>query len=100
MRVNRIYQSVFFLPVVLSLVVVGFIWELQFNPTEGSINNALGAVKSGHIIDWPRNPHLNLYAIPIATSWPHIGYIMVIYLAGLKTVDPTLRAAAKVDAAN
>ncbi|TMG60719.1 MAG: sugar ABC transporter permease [Chloroflexi bacterium] len=100
LRGNRIYQSVFFLPVVLSLVVVGFIWELQFNPTEGFINNALGVVKSGHIIDWLGNPHLNLYAILIATSWRHIGYIMVIYLAGLKSVDPTLREAAKVDGAN
>ena len=100
LRGNRIYQSVFFLPVVLSLVVVGFIWELQFNPTEGFINNALGVVKSGHIIDWLGNPHLDLYAILIATSWRHIGYIMVIYLAGLKSVDPTLREAAKVDGAN
>ncbi len=100
LRGNRIYQSVFFLPVILSLVVVGFIWELQFNPTEGFINNALGVVKSGHIIDWLGNPHLNLYAILIATSWRHIGYIMVIYLAGLKSVDPTLREAAKVDGAN
>src|SRR6184192_3798645 len=100
MRGVGFYQSVIFLPVVLSLVVVGFIWELQFNPTEGFINNALGVVKSGHIIDWLGNPHLNLYAILIATSWRHIGYIMVIYLAGLKSVDPTLREAAKVDGAN
>ena len=99
-RGSRFYQSVFFLPVVLSLVVVGFIWELQFSPTEGFINNAFGFVKSGRIIDWLGNPSINLYAILIATSWRHIGYIMVIYLAGLKSVDPTLREAAKVDGAN
>ena len=97
---SRIYQSVFFLPVVLSLVVVGFIWELQFSPTDGFINNALGIAKSDHIIDWLGNPRINLFAILIATSWRHIGYIMVIYLAGLKSVDPTLREAAKVDGAN
>jgi multiple sugar transport system permease protein len=94
------YQSVFFLPVVLSLVIVGFIWELQFSPTEGFINNAFGLVKSGHIIDWLGNPRLNLYAILVAATWRHVGYIMVIYLAGLKSVDPTLREAAKVDGAN
>src|SRR2546423_6917140 len=94
------YQSVFFLPVVLSLVVVGFIWELQFSPTEGFINNAFGLVKSGNIIDWLGNPHINLYAVVIAASWRHVGYMMVIYLAGLKSVDPTLREAAKVDGAN
>ncbi len=100
LRGSRLYQSVFFLPVVLSLVVVGFIWELQFSPTEGFINNALGLVKSGNIIDWLGNPRINLFAILVAASWRHVGYIMVIYLAGLKSVDPTLREAARVDGAN
>jgi len=100
LRGSRLYQSVFFLPVVLSLVIVGFIWELQFSPTEGFINNALGLVKSGNIIDWLGNPRINLFAILVAASWRHVGYIMVIYLAGLKSVDPTLREAAKVDGAN
>lgn len=100
MHGTRFYQSVFFLPVVLSLVVVGFIWELQFSPTEGFINNALGRVKSDNIIDWLGNPRINLFAVLIAASWRHVGYMMVIYLAGLKSVDPTLREAAKVDGAN
>jgi ABC-type sugar transport system permease subunit len=99
-RGTAFYQSVFYLPVVLSLVIVGFIWELQFSPTEGFINNALGLVKSGRIIDWLGDSRINLYAILIAASWRHVGYIMVIYLAGLKSVDPTLREAAKVDGAN
>ena len=100
MRGVGFYQSVFFLPVVLSLVIVGFIWTLQFSPTDGFINNAFGLVNSGHIIDWLGNPRINLYAILVAATWRHVGYIMVIYLAGLKSVDPTLREAAKVDGAN
>jgi multiple sugar transport system permease protein len=99
MRGKRIYQSVFFLPVVLSLVVVGFIWELQFAPSDGFINNAFGLVKSGKIIDWLGDPKINLYSVLVAASWRHIGYIMVLYLAGLKSVDPSLREAAKVDGA-
>jgi len=99
MRGTRIYQSIFFLPVVLSLVVVGFIWELQYSPTDGFINNAFGVVKSGHLIDWLGDPHLNLFAILVAASWRHIGYIMILYLAGLKSVDPSLREAARVDGA-
>jgi multiple sugar transport system permease protein len=99
MRGTRIYQSVFFLPVVLSLVVVGFIWELQYAPNDGFINNALGLVKSHRIIDWLGDPKINLYAALVATSWRHIGYIMILYLAGLKSVDPSLREAAKVDGA-
>lgn len=100
MHGTRFYQSVFFLPVVLSLVVVGFVWELQFSPTDGFINNAFGLVRSGNIIDWLGNPRINLFAVLVAASWRHVGYMMVIYLAGLKSVDPTLREAAKVDGAN
>ena len=100
LRGTAFYQSVFFLPVVLSLVIVGFIWELQFSPTEGFINNAFGLTKASNIIDWLGNPRINLFAILIAASWRHVGYIMVIYLSGLKSVDPTLREAAKVDGAN
>ena len=99
MRGTRIYQSVFFLPVVLSLVVVGFIWELQYSPTDGFLNNAFGLVKSGHLIDWLGNPRINLFAVLVAASWRHIGYIMILYLAGLKSVDPSLREAARVDGA-
>ena len=100
MRGTRFYQSVFFLPVVLSLALVGFIWELQYSPTQGFINNALNRTSANNIIDWLGNPRINLFAVLIAASWRHIGYIMVIYLAGLKSVDPTLREAAKVDGAN
>jgi len=96
---KRIYQSVFFLPVVLPLVVVGFIWELQYAPSDGFINNAFGLVKSGKIIDWLGNPSLAIFSVVFAASWRHIGYIMVLYLAGLKSVDPSLREAAKVDGA-
>jgi multiple sugar transport system permease protein len=99
MRGTRIYQSILFLPVVLSLVVVGFIWELQFAPTDGFINNAFGLVKSNRIIDWLGDPRINLFAVLVAASWRHVGYIMVIYLAGLKSVDPSLREAARVDGA-
>jgi multiple sugar transport system permease protein len=100
LRGTRFYQSIFFLPVVLSLALVGFIWELQYSPTQGFINNALHRTSANNIIDWLGNPHINLFAILIAASWRHVGYVMVIYLAGLKSVDPTLREAAKVDGAN
>jgi multiple sugar transport system permease protein len=98
MRGARFYQSVFFLPVVLSLVVVGFIWELQYAPNDGFINNALG-LKGGRIIDCLGDPKINLYAVLVAASWRHVGYVMIIYLAGLKSVDPSLREAARVDGA-
>jgi len=100
LRGTRIYQTIFYLPVVLSLAVIGIIWSLQYAPEQGFINNALGRTANNNLIDWLGNPNLNLWAALVATSWRHVGYIMVLYLAGLKSVDPTLREAAKVDGAN
>lgn len=99
-RGTRFYQTVFYLPVVLSLAVVGFIWELQYAPEQGFINNVLGTTKQGNLIDWLGDPSLNLWAVLVAASWRHAGYIMVLYLAGLKSVDPALREAAAIDGAN
>jgi multiple sugar transport system permease protein len=100
LRGTRIYQTVFYLPVVLSLAVIGLIWGLQYAPEQGFINNAIGRTRNDNLIDWLGNPDLNLWAALVATSWRHVGYIMVIYLAGLKSVDPGLREAATVDGAN
>jgi ABC-type sugar transport system permease subunit len=100
MRGTRFYQTVFYLPVVLSLAVIGIIWKLQYAPEQGFINNFLGRTSNDNLIDWLGNPDLNLWAALVATSWRHVGYIMVLYLAGLKAFDPALREAAKVDGAN
>jgi ABC-type sugar transport system permease subunit len=100
LRGSRVYQTVFYLPVVLSLAVIGIIWTLQYAPENGFINNVLGRTGNNNLIDWYGNPSLNLWAALVATSWRHVGYIMVIYLAGLKSVDPALREAAKVDGAS
>jgi multiple sugar transport system permease protein len=99
-RGTRLYQSALYLPVVLSLAIVGFIWQLQYSPEDGFINNVLGTTRQDNLIDWMGNSSLNLWAILVAASWRHIGYIMVIYLAGLKSVDPALREAASIDGAN
>jgi ABC-type sugar transport system permease subunit len=95
LRGTRIYQSIFFTPVVLSFAIIGFIWQLMYSPTDGLINNITG----DHSHDWLGNPKLNLWAALVAVGWRHVGYIMVLYLAGLKALDPTLREAAAIDGA-
>ncbi|MFD6920629.1 carbohydrate ABC transporter permease [Streptomyces sp. NPDC059944] len=99
-RFSRVYQTAFFLPVVLSMAVIGFIWQLVYNPDTGLINSVIGANAPGHYIDWIGDPDLNLWAILIAASWRHTGYMMILYLAGLKGVDPSLREASALDGAN
>lgn len=99
-RGTRVYQSAIYLPVVLSLAIVGFIWQLIYSPDQGFINNVLGTAGTPRAIDWVGNRNVNLWAILVAASWRHVGYIMVLYLAGLKSVDPSLREAAAIDGAS
>lgn len=96
-RGTRLYQSAFFIPVVLSLALIGFIWQLMYAP-DGLINSILG--RTNDPIDFLGNPSINIWAVLVAASWRHAGYVMVLYLAGLKSVDPTLREAAALDGAN
>jgi ABC-type sugar transport system permease subunit len=98
-RGSRIYQSIFFLPVVLSFAIIGFIWQLIYSPTQGLINNVFENPAHGHVTDWLGNPKLNLWAILVAVGWRHAGYIMILYLAGLKAMDPSLREASAIDGA-
>jgi multiple sugar transport system permease protein len=100
LRGSRIYQSVFFLPVVISLAIVGFIWQLVYAPEQGLINNILGTNEQGNLINWLGDPNINLWAVLVAAAWRHAGYIMILYLAGLKSVDRSLREAAAIDGAS
>ncbi|HEY2984982.1 MAG TPA: sugar ABC transporter permease [Jatrophihabitantaceae bacterium] len=99
-RGSRIYQSVLFLPVMLSLALIGILWEFVYSPDVGLINTVIGHNHPDNLISWLGNPHLNLWAILVEASWRQAGYVMILYLAGLKAVDPGLREAALVDGAN
>src|SRR6478672_12870189 len=94
LRGSRIYQSIFFLPVVLSFAIIGFIIQLVYSPTQGLVNGIFGT----HT-DWLGDPSVNLWAVLVLVGWRHAGYIMILYLAGLKAVDPSLREAAAIDGA-
>ena len=100
LRGSWLYQSVFFIPVMLSLALVGIIWQLMYSSDSGLINSVLGTAGKPGAIDWFGNSNINLWAALIATSWKHVGYIMILYLAGLKGVDPTLKEAAAIDGAS
>nr|WP_167666518.1 sugar ABC transporter permease [Micromonospora narathiwatensis] len=92
MRGSRFYQTALYLPVVLSLALIGFVWQLIYSRDQGLLNAVLGSN-----VDWYGDPHVNIWAVLVAAGWRHVGYIMLLYLAGLKGVDPSLREAAAVD---
>lgn len=99
-RGSRIYQSIFFTPVMLSLALIGVIWQLFYNRDSGLLNFMLGTAGTPQAVDWFGDSGVNIWAALIAATWRHAGYVMILYLAGLKGVDPTLREAAQIDGAN
>ena len=94
-KFSRVYQTALYLPVVLSLALIGFVWQLIYSRDQGLLNAVLGTQ-----VDWYGNPSYNLWAALVASSWRHVGYIMLLYLAGLKAVDGSLREAAAIDGAS
>lgn len=94
MKGSKFYQTSFYLPVVLSIALIGFIWQLIYSRDQGLLNAVLGTS-----IDWYGDPHYNLWAAIVANGWRHTGYVMLMYLAGLKGVDPSIREAASMDGA-
>lgn len=95
-----IYRTAVFLPMVFSLVVTALIWNAIYQPA-GILNETLRAIG---LESWTRlwlgDPNTALYAIIVAALWRQIGYVMVLFLAGLKAIDPTLLEAARVDGAS
>ena len=96
---SRVYQTVLFLPVMLSLALIGIIWEFFYSPNYGLINVVTGHSTNANLIDWLGDPSINLWSVLIEASWRQAGYVMVLYLAGLKAMDPSLREAARIDGA-
>ncbi|MBO4205562.1 carbohydrate ABC transporter permease [Micromonospora echinofusca] len=95
LRGTRFYQTALYLPVVLSLALIGFVWQLIYSRDQGLLNGVFGTD-----VDWYGDPDVNIWAVLVAAGWRHVGYVMLLYLAGLKGVDPSLREAAAVDGAS
>lgn len=98
LRGSRIYQSIFFLPVMLSLALIGIIWQVVYTTNGGLLNTLLGHESGG--IDFLGDPKINLWAVLAEATWRQAGYVMVLYLSGLKAVDPALKESAALDGAN
>ncbi|MGW6489580.1 carbohydrate ABC transporter permease [Streptomyces sp. NPDC055056] len=93
------YRAALFLPVVFSLVATALVWQAIYQP-DGVLNQMLDALGLGSLRHaWLADQDTALYAVIVPALWRQIGYVMVLYLAGLKGIDPALYEAAKVDGA-
>ncbi|MEM9475998.1 MAG: sugar ABC transporter permease [Pseudomonadota bacterium] len=96
------FRAVYFMPVVVSIVVVSLLWRFIYSPGDGLLNNILTGLTFGAFEprDWLGDPSTALGAIMAMSVWQGVGFHMVIWLAGLQTISPTLYEAASIEGAN
>lgn len=95
---NKLIRMVIFLPNMISMVVVGFIWRYLFNQMSVTIDpdKWYGFLNQS----WLSNPNLVIYSVVIVSVWHGVGYIMTIYIAGLQDIDNQIIDASKIDGAS
>jgi raffinose/stachyose/melibiose transport system permease protein len=100
-RGSVFYRLAFFLPYILPGVAIGVVWGWIYDPIRGWLNQALELVGLGGLTTgWLGDPNTALYAVLATAIWASIGFVLVIFLAALRTVDVELIDAAKIDGAN
>ncbi|PID56510.1 ABC transporter permease [candidate division KSB3 bacterium] len=96
----RFFKVAFFLPRLLSVIVVGFLWKLILNPYNGVLNVLLERIGlAGWQQPWLGEPNIALTAVILVNSWFGMGFAMLIFLAGLQSIPLELVEAAKIDGA-
>lgn len=97
-RVAAVLQTVYFLPVAATLVAMAVAWQMLLHPTLGPMNGWLSAIGIPPQ-RWLSDRDLVLYTLAGIGVWQTVGYNMILFLAGLTAISPTLYAAAAVDGA-
>jgi len=100
-RGRTFFRAVYFLPCVLSFVVVGIVWGWIYHPTFGVLNAILKFLGLGFLArGWLGDSQWALYCVILAGSWTYYGFCMVILISALQNIEPLLYDAVKIDGAN
>jgi multiple sugar transport system permease protein len=97
-RFQGLFRTVFFAPVVTTLVAVAVVWRYLYHPRFGLLNRVLGWI-GVPAIDWLGDPRWVMPAIILLAVWKNFGYNMIVFLAGLQNIPETLYEAARIDGA-
>ncbi|MHB1312110.1 MAG: carbohydrate ABC transporter permease [Gemmatimonadaceae bacterium] len=95
----KVLRVVVFLPYVASTVAIALVWQWLLHRDFGLLNAALAAVHLPRV-DWLGNPATALPALMVVSAWGQLGYMMVVYLAGLQAIPASLLEAARLDGAD
>jgi multiple sugar transport system permease protein len=102
LKAVNIFRTIYFSPVVVTMVVVSVIWTFLYNPGEGLINKFIETITLGLLgpYDWLNDLKLAFPSIMLLSIWQGVGFQMIIYLAGLQDIPTFLYEAAEIDGAN
>ena len=98
-RLRGVYRTIFFAPVVTTLVAVAVVWRYFYHPRYGLLNHMLGALGLP-AIDWLGDPRWAMLSITLLAVWRTFGYSLVIFVAGLQAIPESLYEAARLDGAS
>lgn len=100
-KFGKVYRVIFFLPPVLSGIVIGLIWNWIFNGNYGLLNYWLSKIGLGYLArSWLADPKTALTCVSIIHIWKGFGWGFIILLAGLQNIPRTLYEAARIDGAS
>ena len=94
------YRTAFFFPYIASIVAVGAVWNMLFQPDFGPINEFLKLIGISNPPRWVVSTDWAMVAVAIVTIWKYMGYYMIVYLAALQGISRSLYEAASIDGAN
>jgi multiple sugar transport system permease protein len=97
-KFQGLFRTIFFLPVVVSGVVVTILWKQLYDTDAGVLNQLAGYLDMGSI-PWLTDPLLAMPSIALMATWKNMGFYIILFLAGLQSVPPTLYEAADVEGA-
>jgi raffinose/stachyose/melibiose transport system permease protein len=101
LRGSTVYRAIFFIPAILSPVVVGIVWQRIMDPFNGVLVEVGKATGLSFLAgDYLSNPDTAIFAVIFVNVWMWTGFSMLFYLAGLQLIDPSLTEAARIDGAN
>ncbi len=94
------FRASFFFPYIASIVAVGAVWNMLFQPDFGPINEFLKMIGIAEPPRWVVSTDWAMVAVAIVTIWKYMGYYMIVYLAALQGISSSLYEAASIDGAN
>lgn len=98
----NVFRTIYFMPVVVSIVVVALLWRFIYDGENGLLNTLLGALSFGWFepVNWLGNPDTALGSVIGMSIWQGVGFHMVIWLSGLQTIPASLYEAADIEGAS